>query len=145
MKNGILKISFVLVAYLAMVSAFMPWYSDLLQSVYRAHAHEENYDSFEVAEQAVSFNPFSTDARFSLAEAQLRLGAVEDSKKSLFKATELEPLNYYTWERLAYYEAHYWHQTDDARIHFQRAIELNPQDELLKEEAEDEAPPFSIN
>jgi len=138
MNSRLFKIIFLLIGYLAIVSAFFPWYSDRLQAAYRAHAEQQNPDIVQITEQAIVFNPFSIEARLALAEAQHQQGFEQDSKQSLTEATELEPLNFITWEQLAFYEIRYWGQPEAAKIHYQKAIELNPYYKELIEEASSE-------
>ncbi|MBK5226739.1 MAG: hypothetical protein JJD96_09350 [Thermoleophilia bacterium] len=87
------------------------------------------------AESAISYNPLSVNAYFVLAGAQQRIGHNADARAALIKATELQPLNYQTWEQLALYERDRWHEPDKASEHFEKAVSLNPHDKYLRKEA----------
>lgn len=124
-----------LIAAIAIILAILPWYSERLQGV--SQAAEERGDligSLHLAKQAVRVDPLSVKALFVVAGAQQQMGRETEARNALVKATELEPLNYATWETLAFYERDRWGQPQLAREHLQKAWELNPYDEQLREE-----------
>lgn len=132
------KIAFILVGLVAIASSFLPWYSDHLQTDSLANARVPGSDSLQTAQEAVHYNPLSVNAKFVLAAAQQKQGAREDAKQTLLAATELEPLNSATWQKLAWYEIQYWNKPQDGRQHYERAVSLNPTDGPLKAEARQE-------
>jgi len=126
----------MLVAVAAIISALVPWYSSKLQNTSLKQAERGfQVDALHTAEKAVSLNPTSVNALFVLAGAQDRLGRQDQARKTLLKATELQPLNYAVWEQLAVYERDHWHMTEEAKEHFKKAVQLNPQDMNLRKEA----------
>lgn len=135
-KNKIIRVLFATVAAVATLLALIPWYSDYLTSRALKQAGTGfQVEALHTAEKAASINPFSINALFVLAGAQQRLGREEEAKKTLIEATELQPQNYATWRQLAVYERGHWQMPAEAKIHFQKAIELNPGDQGLKTEA----------
>ncbi len=132
------KIAFILIGLVAMVSSFLPWYSEHMRNEYLAHARDPGSEPLQMAREAVRYNPLSVDAKFALAAAQQKRGAREDAKQTLLAATEQEPLNYSTWQILAWYEIQFWNKPRDGRQHYERAISLNPGDKQLKAEAKKE-------
>jgi tetratricopeptide (TPR) repeat protein len=129
---------FIAAGILAILLAFIPWYSHHLQieSLSRAEFGEQA-DALHIAENAVRVNPISIKARFVLAGVQQRLGRHGEARKTLIRATELQPKNYQTWEQLAIYEASYWGEEALAGENFEIAISLNPEDRFLKERYEE--------
>lgn len=126
----------LVIACLAIISAFFPWYSHHLQNTALDQAAAgRQAESLHTAEKAASMNPLSVSALFTLAGAQQRLGWREEARRTLIKATELQPENYQTWEQLALYERNDWSMPNEARTHFEKSVELNPQDQQLKLEA----------
>lgn len=92
-------------------------------------------EALHTAEAARLYSPLSVQSLFVLAGAQQRVGHIVDARATLIEATELQPMNYQTWEQLARYERDRWNQPDDAIEHFEKSVALNPQDRHLKEEA----------
>jgi Tfp pilus assembly protein PilF len=124
---------FIMIAVTAMILAFIPWYSHHLQLQSLGQSEIGNQaEGLHNAENAVRINPTSIQARFILAGAQQRLGREVEARKTLITATEMQPLNYSTWEQLALYESNFWGEYDLAREHFERSISLNPMDLFLK-------------
>lgn len=132
------KIAVIIIGFVAIVSSFLPWYSNHLALQASAHSHDAGDDALHIAKDAVRLNPFSVDAKFTLAAAQQRRGLKQDAKQTLKEATEQEPLNYQTWQQLAWYEIQYWNRPQDGKQHYQQAVNLNPTDKPLKEEAKKE-------
>ncbi len=123
-------------AVIAIIISLIPWYSNhLLIESEESDNGGEYVKSLHAAERAVKINPISVQARFVLAGAQQRLGREVEARKTLIRATEIQPLNYATWELLALYERDRWHQEELARQHFDTAIKLNPNDDRLRENA----------
>jgi len=137
-SNTVYKIAFILVGLVVITSTFLPWYSEHKQSEYLSNARDPEVDSMQMAEAAVHYNPLSVDARFVLAAAQQKLGAREDAKQTLLAATEMEPLNYATWQKLGWYEIQYWNRPEEGREHYEKAVSLNPTNKPLKAEASQE-------
>lgn len=134
----ILRIRFIvmIIALAAIALAIIPWYSDYLQNKSLKQAGTgKHIEALHTAQRSVTVNPLSVDALFILAGAQQRVGYDEAARRSLIKATELQPQNYATWKQLAVYERDYWDEPDLAREHFEKAVSLNPQDKLLRLEA----------
>ncbi len=124
------------VAVVAIIIAVLPWYSAHLQNESLKQAELGlQVEALHTAEAATFYNPVSIQGLFVLAGAQQRLGREVEARTTLVKATELQPLNYATWEQLALYERDRWLLPDQAREHFLRAVELNPQDRHLRKEA----------
>lgn len=136
MVGTIIFYSIVALSMIAILLAIMPWYSSFLQHKSLEQA-ENGYqvEALHAAESAVSYNPFSIQALFILAGDQQRIGRVEEARSTLMMATELQPLNYATWEQLALYERDRWHEPESARAHFEKAASLNPLDKYLGKEA----------
>ena len=124
------------VAIFAVVLALIPWYSAYLRDKSLREA-EDGYqvDALHTAESAQSWDPVSVNAIFVLAGAEQRMGWQQDSRKTLERATRLEPLNYATWESLAVEERNNWGMPDQAARDFARAIALDPQDKELRQTA----------
>jgi tetratricopeptide (TPR) repeat protein len=137
MKHGsFLRIFIPALAIVAIISVVVPWYSHHLREKSLGKAERGfQVDALHAAERAVALNPLSVDALFVLAGANQRLGREEAAREALEKATGLQPLNYQTWEQLARYERDRWRQPEEARAHYERAIELNPLDKQLRESA----------
>lgn len=126
----------VLIAVGAILLTIIPWYGAHLQ--YNSLKQAElgyQVEALHSAEKAVFFNPLSIQSLFVLAGAQQRIGREMEAKSTLMKATELQPLNYATWEQLAIYERDRWHEPEKAQEHFQKAVSLNPHDSHLRKEA----------
>lgn len=120
----------------AALLSLLPWYSDYLSNVALRQAGKGfQVESLHAAEKAVAANPFSINSLFVLAGAQQRMGRQAEARESLIRATELQPQNYATWRQLAVYELDYWQMTEEAKANFARAIDLNPHDAGLKNEA----------
>lgn len=126
----------VLMAVGAIFLTILPWYGAHSQNNSLKQA-ELGYqvEALHSAEKAVFFDPYSIQSLFVLAGAQQRLGREMEAKSTLMKATELQPLNYATWEQLATYERDRWHEPEKAQEHFQKSASLNPQDSQLRKEA----------
>ncbi|MHB1412141.1 MAG: tetratricopeptide repeat protein [Thermoleophilia bacterium] len=124
------------VAIFAIILALIPWYSAYLQDKSLREA-EDGYqvDALHTAESAQSWDPVSVNALFVLAGAEQRIGWQQNSRKTLEKATRLEPLNYATWETLAVEERNTWSMPDQAARDFARAIALDPQNKELRQMA----------
>lgn len=121
------------IAFLAIASALLPWYSHYLGNQALKQAEQGwGVESLHQAKKAVAYNPFSIDALFIQAGAQQRLGRTTEARASLLKAVELQPQNYSTWEQLALYERDYWGDPAAAQVHLARAAELNRYDEQLQ-------------
>ena len=127
------RIMLVITGITAILLTLVPWYAGHLENKALIEA-EQGYqvESLHEAEKAVTYNPFSINALFVLAGAQQRIGRENQARLTLLKATELQPMNYITWEQLALYERDKWGQPDLAREHFEKAVALNPQDRYLK-------------
>ena len=126
----------MLVAIIAILLLLIPWYSHYLQQQSLKQAEMGfQAEALHTAEKAASYNPLSVDALFVLAGARQRLGRVQEARRALERATELEPQNYETWKQLAIYERDYWSEPELARQHFEKAVTLNPQENQLREEA----------
>lgn len=120
----------------AILVAAIPWYGSHLvnRSLEQAELGYQ-VESSHTAESAISYNPLSVNAYFVLAGARQRVGHDTDARAALIKATQLQPLNYQTWEQLAFYERDRWHEPEKAKEHFIKAVSLNPQDKYLSKEA----------
>lgn len=135
-KNSVVRILLLAVAVVAIMLTLIPWYASYLTSeALRKAGKGFQVEALHTAEKAVSFNPISVNALFVLAGAQQRMGREAEARKTLIKATELQPQNYATWRQLAVYERDYWRMPEEAKLHFQKAIELNPGDKELRREA----------
>lgn len=136
LKKKIIVISCTVVGVIAILLTLVPWYGSYLQNKSLKEA-ENGYqvDALHTAESALSFNPISIQSLFVLAGAQQRIGRQEEARTTLIKATELQPLNYITWEQLAIYERDRWNEPEKAKEHFEKAISLNPHDSQLLIEA----------
>ena len=136
LAGSIIFYSIVALSIAAMLLAILPWYSSFLQNKSLVQA-ENGYqvEALHTAESAVFYNPFSIQALFVLAGNQQRIGRVVEARATLTKATELQPLNYITWEQLALYERDRWHEPEKAREHFEKAVSLNPLDKYLRKKA----------
>lgn len=127
------RIAICAIAFMAVASAFSPWYSYHLRNKSLTRAEQrENIESLHLAEKAVFYNPLSIDALFVLAGAEQKLGRISETRATLMKAVELQPQNYITWEQLAIYERDRWGDPQSAAAHFEKAIELNPHDRQLQ-------------
>lgn len=126
----------ILVSICAILAAVIPWYGSHLVKMSLEQA-ELGYqvEALHTAESAISYNPLSVNAYFVLAGAQQRIGHNADARAALIKATQLQPLNYQTWEQLALYERDRWHEPDKASEHFEIAVSLNTHDKYLRKEA----------
>ena len=126
----------MMVAVLAILLLFLPWYSHHLQQRSLRQAEMGfQAEALHTAGKAAAYNPLSVDALFVIAGARQRLGRVQEARRALERATELEPQNYETWKQLAIYERDYWDEPELARQHFQQAVSLNPHDKQLCMEA----------
>ncbi|MHB8159779.1 MAG: hypothetical protein ACYDGS_04695 [Thermoleophilia bacterium] len=126
----------ILVSICAILAAVIPWYGSHLVNKSLEQA-ELGYqvESLHSAESAIKYNPLSVNAYFVLAGARQRIGHDADARAALIKATQLQPLNYQTWEQLALYERDRWHEPEKASEHFEKAVTLNPNDKYLRKEA----------
>lgn len=121
----------------AIFLTMVPWYSHHLQVKSLQQAENGRHvEALHSAYKAVSFNPTSVNARFILAGSLQRIGRDEEAKGVLVQATEMQPLNYATWEQLATFESKYWGMPQSAKEHIIMALSLNPQDKQLKEKAD---------
>jgi tetratricopeptide (TPR) repeat protein len=134
-----LKIAFyapILISICAILAAAIPWYGNHLvkKSLEQAELGYQ-VESLHSAESAIKYNPLSVNAYFVLAGTRQRIGHDADARTALIKATQLQPLNYQTWEQLALYERDRWHEPEKASEHFKKAVSLNPNDKYLRKEA----------
>lgn len=124
------------VCAIAIVLAVMPWYAGYLQNKSLRQAELGfHVDALHTAQSAAKLNPLSVDGLFVLAGAQQRIGRIDEARRTMMRATRLEPENYLVWEQLAVYERDRWGEPDLAREHFERALRLNPLDRQLRERA----------
>lgn len=129
------RASFLLVAIVAIVLAFLPWYSSYLRNKSLEQAGQGyQITALHTAESASSWDPLSVEGLFVLAGAEQRVGYANDARKTLMDATKMQPLNYATWEQLAIYERDYWKMPGRSRRDFAKAFKLNPFDERLRQE-----------
>lgn len=127
----------LVMATVAIFLAMVPWYSHHLQEKALQQAENGRHvEALHSAYKSVSFNPTSVNARFILAGSLQRIGRAEEAKGVLVQATEMQPLNYATWEQLANFESKYWGMSRSAEEHMMMALSLNPQDAQLRERAE---------
>lgn len=126
----------ILIAAGAIIIAVIPWYGSYLVNKSLQQA-EMGYqvEASHTAQSAIVYNPVSIQALFVLAGAQQRIGHEADVRAALIKATELQPLNYQTWQQLASYERYHWNEPEKAMEHFEKAVSLNPHDKYLRKES----------
>lgn len=97
-----------------------------VDAAYRALAAGRPDDARAAADTARSLNPLALEPLLARAEAAVALGNLEEARRALVRAVEIQPLNPEAWYELGYFELRIAGEPRRAARYLARARELDP-------------------
>ena len=126
-KRGILALAPPLVAAALLYSLAAPWLAERrVERAYDTVANGEPAAAVQAAESARGLNPLSLDPLRAEATARVLGGDLDEARRALTDAVELQPENPATWYELGVFELRIAGRPDAAVGPLERAAALDP-------------------